>query len=216
MLQNRVDPWGNIIATPARGAWMGNRGVLHDKHKAIRRSFKLKAWIICVLQFKGRHRMVMSPNRWTELFFLDEATAFSAGHRPCFECRREDAKKFKSCWLKGNPEYGFNEKTPIGEIDNILHQERTGRHGDKVIYEETLNNLPDRTFIEWEGRACLLADNKIFPWSPFGYEKEQPLPGEQRVKVLTPRSTVNAMLAGYQPQINDHSTANPSPGTPSN
>jgi hypothetical protein len=84
MLQNRVDPFGNIIRTPARGAWMGNRGVIHDEHKTIRKAFKIKAWITCALQFKGRHREVMTPNRWTELFFLDEATAFAAGHRPCF------------------------------------------------------------------------------------------------------------------------------------
>lgn len=216
MLQNRVDPWGNIITTSARGAWMGNRGLLHDEHQTIRRPFKLKAWITCVLQFKGRHRKVMSPNRYTELFFLDEATSFAAGHRPCFECRREDAKRFKSCWVKGNPEYGFNEDTPIGEIDAILHRERITRRGEKVSYEASLRDLPDGTFIEWEGRACLVAGNENFPWSPFGYEKEHTLPGEKRVKVLTPRSIVNAIRAGYHPQINDHSTANPFPGTPSN
>ncbi|MBN9384829.1 MAG: hypothetical protein J0H74_29005 [Chitinophagaceae bacterium] len=216
MLQNRVDPRGDIITTSARGAWMGNRGVLHDEHKIIRRAFKLKAWITCVLQFKGRHRTVMSPNRWTELFFLDEATALAAGHRPCFECRRENAKRFKSYWLKGNPEYGFNEDARIGEIDEILHRERITRQGEKVSYESPIHELPDGTFIEWEGRACLVADNKIFPWTPFGYEKSQSLPGEQRVKVLTPKSTVNAIRAGYLPQINDHSTANPSPGTVSN
>jgi len=216
MLQNRVDPWGNIIKTTARGAWMGNRGLLHDESQTIRRPFKLKAWITCVLQFKGRHRKVMSPNLYTELFFFDEATSFAAGHRPCFECRREAAKKFKSCWLKGNPEYGFNENTSIGEIDNILHRERITRKGDKVSYEASIKDLPDGTFIEWEGRACMVANNKIYPWSPFGYEKEQPLSGNEKVKVLTPRSTVNAIKAGYYPQINDHSTANPSSETPSN
>lgn len=216
MLQNRVDPRGNIISTSARGAWMGNRGVLHDEHKAIRRSFKLKAWITCVLQFKGRHRAVMSPNRWTELFFLDEATALAAGHRPCFECRREDAKRFKSCWLKGNPEYGFDEGTPIGKIDEILHRERIDRKGEKVSYEDRPEDLPDGSFIEWEGRACLVANGRIFPWSPFGYEKEQTLPGAQQVQVLTPKSTVNAFRAGYQPQISDRSTADHAAGTPSN
>ncbi|HVW61967.1 MAG TPA: hypothetical protein VHC48_18075 [Puia sp.] len=216
MLQNRVDPWGNIITTTARGAWMGNRGLLHNEQQIIQRPFRLKAWITCVLQFKGRSRKVMSPNRYTELFFLDEATSFAAGHRPCFECRREDAKRFKSCWLKGNPGYGFNEDTPIGKIDDILHRERITRRGEKVSYEASLKELPDGTFIEWEGRSCLVADNKIFPWSPFGYEKKETLPEDQQVKVLTPKSTVNAIRAGYHPQINDHSTANPFPGTPSN
>ncbi|HTJ10817.1 MAG TPA: hypothetical protein VL547_02270, partial [Dinghuibacter sp.] len=99
MLQNRVDPYGNIIFTPARGAWMGNRGLLHDAQQHIRRPFRLKAWIICVLQFKGRHRPVMAPGQYTELFFLDEATALSAGHRPCAECRREDFNRFKAAWI---------------------------------------------------------------------------------------------------------------------
>src|ERR1700761_3400486 len=110
MLRNRVTPQGDIIKTPARGAWMGNRGVIHDEHKQIRRSFKLKAWITCLLQFKGRHREVMTPGRWTELFFFDEATAFSAGHRPCGECRRHDYRRFKAAWLEGNPQYAFTQK----------------------------------------------------------------------------------------------------------
>src|ERR1700760_1777025 len=105
MLQNRVDPEGNIIRTSARGSWMGNRGIIHDEQQNVLRAFKLKAWITCVLAFKGRKRPVMAPNRYTELFFLDEATAFSAGHRPCFECRRQDAGRFKSLWIKANPEY---------------------------------------------------------------------------------------------------------------
>ena len=215
MLQNRVGPWGNIITTSARGAWMGNRGVLHDEQQTIRRPFKLKAWITCVLQFKGRHRKVMSPNRWTELFFLDEATAFAAGHRPCFECRREDAKRFKSFWLKGNAEYGFDERVPIGEIDKILHQERIDRRGGKISYEEAVAALPDGSFIEVNGKACLVAGGKVFRWSPFGYEYEETLLPGQRVRVLTPRSIVNAIRAGYVAQINDHSTATPSSETPS-
>ncbi|MBN8856473.1 MAG: hypothetical protein J0H07_31755 [Sphingobacteriales bacterium] len=216
MLQNRVDPFGNIIRTPARGAWMGNRGVIHDEHKTIRRAFKIKAWITCVLQFKGRHREVMTPNRWTELFFLDEATAFAAGHRPCFECRREDAVRFKSCWTKGNPEYGFSVKTPIGEIDKILHGERIDACGQKVTYEALLQELPDGTFIELEGRAWLVANGHVHGWTPFGYEKGRALPSGQRVKVLTPRSVVNAFRAGYIVQINDRSAEAPVAGTPSN
>jgi hypothetical protein len=194
---------------------MGNRGVLHDEHRSIRRSFKLKAWITCVLQFKGRHRKVMSPDRWTELFFLDEATAFAAGHRPCFECRREDAKRFKYFWLKGNPENEFNEMVSINEIDKILHQERIDRHGGKISYEETVGTLPDGSFIELDGKAYLVAQGKIFRWSPFGYEQGDSLPAGQKVRVLTPRSVVNAIRAGYIPQINDHSMATPSSETPS-
>src|SRR4051812_14165929 len=123
MLQNRVDPLGQFIHSKARGSWMGNRGVIHE-NKQIVKTFKHKAWITCVLQFKGRKRTVMTPGRWTELFFLDEATAFAAGHRPCFECRREDAKRFKTCWIKGNPEYNFSMTTSITQIDEIIHKER--------------------------------------------------------------------------------------------
>jgi hypothetical protein len=180
---------------------MGNRGLLHDEHQTIRRAFKLKAWITCVLQFKGRQRKVMSPDKYTELFFLDEATSFAAGHRPCFECRRKDAVRFKEFWLKGNPEYGFDEKVPIGKIDEIIHQERIGKRGGKVMYEEMADRLPDGSFVEIEEKAYLVARGKIFRWSPFGYEDGGTLPAGQQVKVLTPQSSVNAIRAGYLPQM---------------
>lgn len=201
MLQNRVDPWGNIIKTSARGAWLGNRGVIHDEHKIILRSFRLKAWITCVLEFKGRKRQVMTPNRWTELFFLDEATAFSAGHRPCFECRREEAKRFKTAWIKGNPEYSFSEKTPIHEIDEVLHRERIDRSGGKVTFEAMFADLPMGTFVAHADKPWVVAGGRLYPWSPFGYGESVALPAGKRVRVLTPRSTMNAFRAGYVPQI---------------
>ncbi|HEY4334333.1 MAG TPA: hypothetical protein VGM89_00505, partial [Puia sp.] len=132
MLQNRVNPFGQVIRTAARGHWLGNRGLIHNERKEVVRAFKHKAWIICLLSFKGRHRTVMSPGLWTELFFFDEATAFAAGHRPCFECRREDAVRFKRAWLKGNPAYGFDEKTRIGAIDEVLHAERVTDGGQRL------------------------------------------------------------------------------------
>lgn len=201
MLQNRVDPKGNIIETSARGTWMGNRGQLHDKGKTILRPFKLKAWITCVLEFKNRHRQVMAPGLYTELFFLDEATAFAAGHRPCFECRREDAKKFKTAWLKGNPEYQFNDKTAIGKIDDIIHPERIDKNGHKVTFKANIKDLPDGTFIELNGEPYLLADKKIYQWTPFGYKAGHLLPDTDEVIVLTPKSIINAFNAGYQPQM---------------
>jgi hypothetical protein len=200
MLQNRADPKGNIIATSARGAWLGNRGQLHGSGKTILRPFKHKAWIICVLQFKGRHRQVMSPNLWTELFFLDEATAFAAGHRPCFECRRDDADHFKAAWLKGNPEYGFSKKTSVKEIDEILQHERIGGNKQKVTFLAPINDLPDGAFIQIANEPYLVANSAIHHWTPFGYDKTAPLPfGE--VEVLTPKSIINAFKAGYRPQI---------------
>lgn len=201
MLQNRVDPQGNIIRTSARGAWMGNRGQLHGKGKEILRPFKLQAWITCLLQFKGWHRQVMSPNLYTELFFLDEATAFAAGHRPCAECRREDYKRFKLYWIEGNPEYGFTEKTSIREIDDVLHAERIDKQGNKVTFEALGKDLPDGTFIQLDNKPYLLMHNQIFMWTPHGYETGQPLPSSPAVTLLTPKSTINAFRAGYTPQI---------------
>jgi hypothetical protein len=201
MLQNRVDPFGNIIKTSARGAWMGNRGILHDEHQNVLRPFKLKAWITCVLQFRGRKREVMAPNRYTELFFMDEVTAFSAGHRPCFECRRADYNSFKDYWLKGNPGYGFNEKTSINEIDKILHSERRNRDGSKVTYEDRLADLPDGTFVVYSEKPYLLAKGQLHEWSAGGYVANIDLPEVEMIAVLTPKSTVNAFRAGYVPQM---------------
>jgi len=199
-LQNRVDPAGNIISTPARGAWLGNRGVIHNEQKQIARPFKIKAWIICMLEFRGRHRNVMTTDRWTELFFLDEATAFSAGHRPCFQCRYADHQRFKTAWLKGNSEYGFDVKTSINEIDNILQKERTDK-GKKVTYEDDIRNLPDGVFIELDSEPWLVYQNKIHHWTPFGYDDSKSIDTFDKVTVLTPRSIVNAFMAGYIPQI---------------
>jgi hypothetical protein len=201
MLQNRVDPNGNIIKTEARGALMGNRGVLHNEQQEILRPFRLKAWIACVLEFKGRRRPIMAPNRWTELFFLDEATAFSAGHRPCFECRREDALRFKSHWLSGNPAYGFDERTSINEIDTIMHAQRIDHKGRKVTYEAALADLPTGTFVIHAGHPHLLRSGLLLPWSPFGYGPGISLPADEATFVITPRSVVNTFKAGYSPQI---------------
>jgi hypothetical protein len=201
MLQNRVDPRGNIIRTPARGAWIGNRGVIHNEQQQILRPFRLKAWITCALSFKGRKRPIMAPNRWTELFFLDEATAFSAGHRPCFECRRSDALRFRSFWIRGNPEYGFDEKTSIREIDAVLHRERLADDGSKRVYLAAVSDLPNGGFVLYQDQPHLVVDGWLYPWSPEGYGKGLAAPGEESLRVLTPRSIVKAFRAGYVPQI---------------
>jgi len=115
-LQNRVTPFGEIVATPARGLSMGNRGILHDDRRRLgRRRWTHKAWICCVTEFRGRRRQVMAPGRYTELFFLDEAVALAAGHRPCFECRRAAANAFAACW-------GGEPRAP--DMDRVLHAER--------------------------------------------------------------------------------------------
>ena len=201
MLQNRVDPFGNIFKTSARGVLTGTRGVIHNDKKEIIRPFKLKAWITCLLEFKGRRRQMMTPNRYTELFFLDEATSFSSGHRPCFECRRDDAKKFKTLWLKGNPEYGFTQKTSINKIDKIIHKERIDSNFKKVVYETITKDLPDGVFIIHDNKSYLLKDGLMFLWSPFGYEISGKALKTDKVFLLTPKSVVNAFIAGYLPQM---------------
>lgn len=201
MLQNRVDPFGNIIKTAARGLFMGNRGILHNEDQEIIRSYKIKTWITCVLAFKNRRRTVMTPNRYTELFFMDEATSFAAGHRPCFECRKTAAHQFKSLWLQGNPGKDLNEKTLIKEIDNILHAERIDKHHLKVTYEANSASLPDGTFVSIEGAPYLLKKELLYLWSPFGYATGIPLPESDKLPVLTPASIVNAFRAGYIPQM---------------
>src|SRR5215470_5625755 len=146
-LQNRVDPWGQLHAVAARGTLLGNRGIIHNPAREIVAQWRTKAWITCRLAWKGWQRTVMRPGSWTELFFLDEATAFAAGHRPCAVCRRERFSEFKTAWLAANPAL-----TPVTsrvtEIDKILHTERTRRGGGKVTYEEELADVPDGALIE--------------------------------------------------------------------
>jgi len=201
-LQNRVDPFGQLIRTTARGAWMGNRGLIHNENQQIVRAFRLKAWITCRLEFKGWHRKVMSPNRYTELFFLDEATAFAAGHRPCAECRREDFNRFKKAWIKGNPEYGFNEKTPIGKIDDILHRERMDSNGKQVTFMERMDTLPNGSFIVHDGRPFIVNQPTVAAaWTAFRYEETIEMLKGIAVVVLTPKSLVNTLRSGYNPQM---------------
>lgn len=198
-LQNRVDPFGNFIQTEARGQWLGNRGQLHGTGKIILRPFRHKAWIICELQFKNRHREIMAPNLWTELFFLDEATALSAGHRPCFECRRAAATEFKRAWIKGNPSYGFDLRTRIGKFDEVIHDERIDSQGGKITWFSKLNELPDGTFIAVDRQAYLLINSQLKLWTPYGY-LDSDLPKPSKVEVLTPKSIVNALKHGYKLQ----------------
>ncbi|MFL5748210.1 MAG: hypothetical protein ACJ751_26285 [Niastella sp.] len=201
MLQNRVNPKGEIISTAARGAWMGNRGLLHNDRKEIVRPFRLLAWITCVLSFKDRKRIVMTPGLYTELFFLDEATAFSAGHRPCYECRRDDYRRFKQYWLQGNPVHPFNEKTSITEIDAILHQERLGTGNSKITFRADINELPDGTFVLLDEKPFLIKGDLLYPWTPAGYDTGIARPHNMEVAVLTPASIVNTFKVGYVPQM---------------
>src|ERR1700735_1662498 len=140
--QNRVTPFGKIIATPERGTFMGNRGVLHDVAGRIRRAWQVKRWLVCVLEFKGRKRTVMSPGRYTELFFLDEATSLAAGHRACAECKRARYNEFREAGIAANPHTFASERPSAVEIDSVLHEERLDRKRTKRTFQARLGELP--------------------------------------------------------------------------
>jgi hypothetical protein len=214
MRQNRVDPFGHLIRTKARGSLWGNRGALHNENQEIVRPFRLEQWITCTLDYKGIRREIMGLNRLTELFFLDEATSFAAGHRPCALCRRPDFMAFKSAWLAGNKQYEFHPKISIRQIDHIMHTERIGDHMQKITYANSLRNLPDGTFVTYEDDPYLLRNQKLYKWSPSGYETALMPAGKEKVSVLTPRSVVKAFKAGYVPamaifQASSHPPENP-------
>lgn len=207
-LRNRVDPWGQLRAIAARGTLLGNRGVLHNPRGEIVAPWRTTAWITCRLTWKGRKRVVMSPGRYTELFFLDEATAFSAGHRPCAECRRARFREFKAAWLAANPNLIKSSTPPIAEIDRVLHTERAHAGGRKKFYEEELGALPDGTMIDVQGVAYLLWGERLLRWSFAGYTGVgDPLPPRQPVQVLTPASVVQTFRAGFRPEVHDSARA---------
>ncbi len=201
--QNRVTPFGTIIATPERGTVMGNRGRLHDEQGNIRRIWQVKRWLLCVLEFRGRQRVVMAPNRYTELFFLDEATGFAAGHRPCAECRHGRYIAFRDAWTAGNPQLVGAERVTADELDAQLHAERLEPARARRKFRAKLDELPDGVFITRNGgeRASLLWRGRLLEWSPAGYKQHRAHLGAEEVDVLTPQSTVAAIRAGYVPEV---------------
>ena len=196
--QNRVTPFGELLATECRGTLMGNRGCLHDEQQRVRRPFACKRWIYCVLQFRGRHRTVMAPGRYTELFFLDEATALAAGHRPCAECQRARYLLFREHWASANPGEFSSPLPGADDMDRALHAERVeGRRG-KRTYRERLSRLPNGVMVAGEdGGAFLLLKHGLLPWSAGGYGPALPRSAGAEVRVLTPPSVVRAIARGF-------------------
>ena len=194
-LQNRVTPTGEIIATPERGLFTGNRGIIHDPatRTLLKKRWSTPAWLTCVIEFRGRRRDVMANRSWTELFFLDEATAFAAGHRPCFFCRREDALRFRAAWESGNRVGDL--RAP--DMDAVLHRERLDK-GKKRLHPlpMRLDDLPDGAMVQEGAASFLIAWGRAFRWLPGGYSKsEAPL---KQAMLLTPPSTLRAFTAGYR------------------
>ena len=190
-LQNRMTPTGEITATPERGLMFGNRGGrIHNHNKEIVKEWASKQWICCVLEFNNRQRTIMG-NSYTELFFLDEATALASGHRPCFECRRKDAVRFATLW---NSASGLAGRAKAPEMDKILHPERLGD-------PETVNisALPSGSFCETGDAQFLITPKGAQKWSFSGYESPTTITGE--VRALTPRSIRAVLAQGYRPLL---------------
>ena len=203
-LPNRVTPFGEIVAVPERGSFMGNRGRIHTEQRKLKtRHWDRKAWITCLLQFKGRHRQMMSPSTYTELFFLDEATAFAAGHRPCGECRRSDAKRFKNLWLEVNGRLLQGKTGTMSNMDEVLHSERIARDGTVRRWEARLSELPDgaMVLVDDPRAAFLLQESSLYLWSPAGYVERKTVPSGRSVTVLTPPSVTRVLAAGYRPVV---------------
>ena len=213
--QNRVTPYGDLIAVPDRGMFWGNRGPLLDREGRLARYSRGQAWAICVLSFKGRRRQQWTPGRLTELYFLDEATGLAAGHRPCGECRYRDYQAFKRAWGGGGVAGdGVTGDGVAGdglpgapEMDARLHADRLARSGVRRTYRAPLAGLPSGTMVDIGGAPRLVHDGRLLAWTPGGY-RQRPVetPGGP-VTVITPRATVAVLAAGYRPVLHPSALA---------
>lgn len=202
MLQNRVDPWGRLHAVANRGTLMGNRGILHDDTNQIIRPWAHKGWVTCALTYKTNKRdKPFSVGHYSELFFLDEATAFAAGHRPCATCRRPRFDLFKEAWCRANSCSTAPRGIAVADIDKALHLERATPGGGKQTYQAATSDLPVGVMVEWQGAPYLRALHGWLPWSFSGYGRPVQINFEAFVDVLTPRSVVNAFRAGFVPEV---------------
>jgi hypothetical protein len=192
-MQNRVTPLSELVDTPARGLVYGNRGCLHDSTGQIRRRFNGRRWISCQLEFKDWKRgSLLQPGKFTELFFLDEATAFAAGHRPCALCRRADYNRFVASWQSLHP-----RQSGADAIDAQLHDERldarTQRHHDAPF-----DDLPDGAFVLHDGGPHLVLGDGLLQWSVDGYAIRRPRPVRTQARVITPASLLAVLRTDWQ------------------
>lgn len=203
-LQNRVTPFGEIVAIPARGLFTGNRGIIHDPatRTLTRQRWTSKAWITCICEYKGRRREVMGGRSWTELFFLDEATALAAGHRPCFFCRHADAQRFRAAWAVGNRIAGNAIEPPTAPaMDKVLHAERLdGKRKRLHPIPGAIASLPDGAMLAVGDASFLVIGGAILRWHAGGYQTIATPPALYD-GLLTPPSTLRALTAGYAPVL---------------
>jgi hypothetical protein len=193
-LQNRVTPLGELIADPARGHVYGNRGCLHDATGHIRRRYNGKRWIACRLEFRGWKRgPLLQPGKFTELFFLDEATAFASGHRPCALCRREDYDRFCAIWSTIHP-----SRAGADAIDAQLHVERVDARTRRQLHSSApFDSLPDGAFVLEGDTPFLVLGAELLRWTPSGYMERRRRPGRGMATVITPPSLVGVLHAEW-------------------
>lgn len=196
--RNRVTPLGEIVAAPLRGAWTGNRGILHAGNEIVR-FHAGDLWIVCALEFRGRHHDQWQPHHYTFLFFHDEAVALAAGHRPCAECRRAAYDAYRDAWAAG-----LDVPRPgAPAINRRLHGERIvrGTHRRR-LHDRPWADLPDGTFVRHDDGPAIVLGERLTPWTPAGYApRGRPRPARGTATVITPPATVAALRAGYAPQI---------------
>lgn len=198
--RNRVDPFGEIISVAARGTLMGNRGCLHDANGNVTKRSARTAWVTCALAFKGRKRAVMAPGQYTELFFLDEATALAAGHRPCATCQKARYDEFKSHWTHANPETAHS----IQEIDSCLKGERVASRGASARWTSRLSEVPQGALVTQAsnpGTALLSWRGNLHPWTPDGYLPAAAARNDEAVSVITPKSICRVLSAGFAARV---------------
>ena len=202
-LQNRVTPFGEIVAVPQRGTLMGNRGIIHDPatRSLLRRRWATKAWIACRCDYKGVRRAVMATKSWTELFFLDEATALAAGHRPCFLCRRDAAQAFRAAWAAGH-----GDPPPLAsQMDAVLHAERL-QAGAKRIHALTngIADLPDGAMIAAGDQAFVMVAGRPLLWTAGGY---RPVRAPHDIDgLITPPAILATLRVGYRSMLHPSAT----------
>jgi len=199
-LQNRVLPTGKIVADPARGTYTGNRGIIHCEDQTLGTSrWSHHAWICCTLEWQGRKRQMMTGRNWTELFFLDEAVALAAGHRPCGYCRRADYRRFVDAWTAG---FGTRPKAP--DMDKVLHKTRVHpRSRTQITHRADIATLPIGAFIDLAGQPHLIGPAGLRPYQPNGYSGPTHRPVSGDVTVLTPAPMLTILQAGYTPRLHN-------------
>ena len=204
-LQNRVTPAGEIVAHDSRGLMMGNRGCLHGHGRELGVSrWRSKLWICCVLEWKEVRRDPMPPGRWTALFFLDEATALAAGHRPCGYCRRSDYLDFAMAWQAAD---GAAKRLLAWQMDAVLHAQRTDRRRRKLTYSAPVHELPDGVMVRFSAGPHLQLAGRFLPWSFTGYGAPVSPPSSASAEVLTPPAITAAIMAGYRPMLHPSALA---------